>query len=174
MQPTFDTQRLHLEPRTLADLEDCLAMDRDPQVTRFIPGPWSDPVAHRAFVLARMTAAYPQGLGYWTVRARSAGAFLGWVLLLPLEDADDEIEIGWRLVRSAWGQGIASEAAAPVLAHGLRIAGERLIVADIDPANAGSIRVAEKIGMTTTGEVIADGRSALRFVAGGRAPRVTD
>ncbi len=56
MRPAFDTPRVRLEPRTVADLDDCLVMDRDPEVTRFIPGPWADPVAHRAFVQARMTA----------------------------------------------------------------------------------------------------------------------
>lgn len=173
MQPAFDTPRLRLEPRTPADLEDCLAMDRDPQVTRFIPGPWADPVAHRAFVLARMAADYPDGLGYWSIRDRADGIFLGWVLLLPTAVAD-EVEIGWRLVRTAWGQGIASEAAAPVLAHGLSIAGNRTIVADIDPENVGSLRVAEKLGMTARGDRTVDGVPARRFAAGPEAPSVAD
>lgn len=173
-QPSFRTPRLDLTPRTLSDLEDCLAMDRDPQVTRFIPGPWRDPVAHRAFVLDRMTTAYPDGLGYWTIRERGEDRFLGWILLIPLEGEEPTIETGWRLVRSAWGKGFASEAAEPVLAHGLRIAGDRLIVADIDPANAGSIRVAKKIGMTDIGEIGHDGLRARRFIAGPAADRSTD
>lgn len=174
MLPAFDTPRLRLEPRTVADLDDCLVMDRDPEVTRFIPGPWADPVAHRAFVLARMTADYPDGLGYWTIRDRATGGFLGWVLLLPVDDAVDAIEIGWRLVRSAWGRGIASEAAAPVLAHGLSIAGARMIVADIDPDNVGSMRVAEKIGMTAAGDLVVLGKPARRFRAGPALRRVAD
>ncbi|WP_453969308.1 GNAT family N-acetyltransferase [Amorphus sp. MBR-141] len=174
MQPTFDTPRLRLPPRTVADLDACLAMDRDPEVTRFIPGPWADPVAHRAFVLARMAANHPEGLGYWTIRDRADGSFLGWVLLLPVEGVGDEIEIGWRLVRSAWGRGIAGEAAAPVLAYGLSIAGNRMIVADIDPDNVGSMRVAEKIGMTARGDRIVDGVPARRFAAGPDAPGVAD
>lgn len=40
MQPVFETQRLILLPRTLADTDDCLAMDNDPEVTRFVAGPW--------------------------------------------------------------------------------------------------------------------------------------
>jgi RimJ/RimL family protein N-acetyltransferase len=39
--PTFTTARLTLRPRTLADLDPCLAMDRDPLVTKFIHGPWA-------------------------------------------------------------------------------------------------------------------------------------
>ena len=43
--PTFTTARLTLRPRTLGDLDACLAMDRDPLVTKFIHGPWANPVA---------------------------------------------------------------------------------------------------------------------------------
>ena len=53
-QPGFHTRRLLLRPRGMGDFDACLAMDRDPQVTRFIPGPWSDPARHAAFLRARI------------------------------------------------------------------------------------------------------------------------
>src|ERR1700759_5427099 len=96
--PTFMTARLTLPPRTLGDLDACLAMDRDPLVTRFIQGPWADPVAHRAFVEARIRHAYPAGMGYWSVL--QSARFIGWILLTPLDLQGPEIEIGWRLVRA--------------------------------------------------------------------------
>ena len=78
--PSFQTSRLTLRQRTTADIEACLAMDRDPEVTRFmVGGPWADPVAHRAFVEARIHAAYPTGMGYWSVLA--SDRFVGWILL---------------------------------------------------------------------------------------------
>ncbi|MGK9167715.1 GNAT family N-acetyltransferase [Inquilinus limosus] len=145
--PSFETPRLILRPRTMADLEDCLAMDRDPEVVRHIDGPWSDPEAHRRFVEDRITRTYPDGMGYWTVRAKAPeGRFLGWVLLIPADAVGPEIEIGWRLVRAAWGHGYATEAAAPILAHARETLGVT-VIADIDPGNTASIRVAEKIGM---------------------------
>ncbi|WP_020591414.1 GNAT family N-acetyltransferase [Kiloniella laminariae] len=167
--PSFESERLLVRPRVLGDLEDCLAMDRDPEVTRYIPGPWKDPQAHRDFVLARMNADYPAGLGYWSVVARAAPEiFLGWVLLLAYPDEiltepsdllpdSGQVEIGWRFVRAAWGKGYASEAAALILKHALALPGVHEVVADIDPENAGSIRVAEKIGMTFCGERRVDG-----------------
>jgi hypothetical protein len=81
--PTFTTARLTLRPRTLADLDACLAMDRDPLVTKFIHGPWADPIAHQAFVEARIRHAYPAGMGYWSIFASTQ--FLGWILLTPLD-----------------------------------------------------------------------------------------
>ena len=50
--PAFRTLRLTLRPRTIDDLKACMAMDHDPEVTRFLPSLWTDPVAHRAFVEA--------------------------------------------------------------------------------------------------------------------------
>jgi len=137
-------------------------MDRDPLVTHFIPGPWAEPESHRAFVLARMQADYPDGLGYWSVFPCSDDqAFLGWILLLPY--GDDEVEIGWRFVRRHWGKGYAGEAAAVILEHGFRTLGLERIVADIDPSNRASRGVAEKLGMHCETEHVVDGVPALRY-----------
>ncbi len=117
MLPILETSRLLLRPRTLADTGACLAMDGDPAVVRYVAGPWSDPLAHRAFVEARTVGPYPPGLGYWVVGRRGeAGSFLGWVLLIPADGTRPEIEIGWRLLRSEWGRGFATEAARAVVA----------------------------------------------------------
>ena len=146
--PTFATKRLLIHPRSSSDLEDCLAMDRDPLVTQYIPGPWSDPVKHRAFVVERMATVYPAGMGYWTIRNRIGPEyFLGWVLLLPYHFAGDEVEIGWRLLRKYWGQGYATEAASIILKHAFQNVGLESVVADIDAQNNASKRVAEKLGM---------------------------
>jgi RimJ/RimL family protein N-acetyltransferase len=81
MQPTFETSRLLIRPRTLADTEDCVAMDCEPGVTRFVSGPWSDPPAPRAFVEQRTRGPYPEGLGYWTMCRRATSNQRGSQLL---------------------------------------------------------------------------------------------
>ncbi len=163
-RPSFRTRRLALRPRILGDIEACMAMDRDPEVTRFIAGPWSDPVAHRAFVEARIRHPYPPGQGYWSIIAPEG--FAGWVLLTPLDLRGPEIEIGWRLIRAVWERGYATEAARPVLAHALTTLALPEIVADIDPRNTRSLAVARKLGMRLLGPAPhGDGR-LLRYVAG--------
>jgi RimJ/RimL family protein N-acetyltransferase len=161
--PVFRTDRLTLRPRTMADLEACLAMDRDPMVARFIAGPWADPVAHRAFVEDRIRRSYPRGMGYWSILAPAG--FIGWILLTPLDLRGPEIEIGWRLVPAARGQGYATEAARPVLDHALRTLNLRRVVADIDPDNTASIGVARKLGLVPDGTVLYNGRTVIRYVA---------
>lgn len=160
--PTFQTARLTVRPRTVDDIEACLAMDRDPAVTQFIDGPWADPIIHRIFVEARMRHAFPPGMGYWTALAPEG--FAGWILLTPLNLHGPEIEIGWRFVRRLWGNGYATEAAHPVLGHALTTLGLAAVVADIDPANAASARVARKLGLRRAGRVPYAGRIVERYV----------
>lgn len=162
-QPTFYTNHLTLRPRRLSDLEECLKMDRDPEVTRFVQGPWHKPRAHRSFVVERIEQVYPPGLGYWTIRDRETDKFYGWVLLIPYNVLKPEVEIGWRLVRDTWGKGVATQAAKIILEHGLYTAGVPRIVADIDPQNIASARVAEKIGMQYVEDRILGGSKFLSF-----------
>lgn len=137
----------------MADFDACLAMDRDPDVTRYIRGPWDDPAEHRRFLADRIQRQWPPGQGYWSIFAKeNPAAFLGWILLIPYEGIGPEVDIGWRLVKSTWGRGYATEATLPVVAHAFRTAGLPKLVADIDPRNSASMRVAEKIGMTFVGD----------------------
>ena len=164
MQPFFETSRLLLHPRTLADTEACLRMDRDPAVTRFVSGPWSDPVAHRAFIEARTHGPYPLGLGYWIIRRRNQpNSFLGWVLLIPADATRSEIEIGWRLPQAVWRQGFATEAAAPLLRHAFDTLKLREVIAEIDQGNTASQSVAEKLGLKRTGPLFHQGKPSLRY-----------
>ncbi len=150
MLPTFHTPRLILRPRTMADFDACYAMDREPEMTRYIKGPWHDEAAHRAFLKDRIERDWPAGLGYWTMFSGETGDFLGWTLLIPLDGVGPDVEIGWRLPRAAWGKGYATEAAKPILAHAFESAGVARVIAEIDPRNAPSRNVAEKIGMRWT------------------------
>lgn len=152
----------------MADLDACLAMDRDPLVTRFIPGPWADPAAHRAFAEDRIRRAYPSGMGYWSIIASTG--FVGWILLTPLDLHGLEIEIGWRLIRAAWGHGYATEAARPVLDHALHMLGLQRVIADIDPENTASVNIACKLGLVPDGS--APGGRAIRYVAIATKPDV--
>ncbi|WP_043232586.1 GNAT family N-acetyltransferase [Bosea sp. LC85] len=161
---TFETERLLLRPRTLADTNDCLLMDREPEVTRYVSGPWSDASAHREFIENRTSSPWLPGMGYWTIMLRQEPAvFVGWVLLIPVDAVGPEIEIGWRLRQRFWGQGLATEAARPVLTHAFDVLKLPEVIAEIDPDNLGSLRVAEKIGLKQRGAVRHSGKLAMRY-----------
>lgn len=147
----LETARLRLRPRRMADLAANLAMDLDPAVHRFVfihGAP--DPAAHRAELVHRIATRWPSLGGLWVVEWRAAPGFLGWCGLFPLEGRGP-IEIGYRYVPDAWGQGVATEAARRVLDHGFRVMGFDPIVAVAHPDNLASRRVLEKIGLRSAG-----------------------
>jgi RimJ/RimL family protein N-acetyltransferase len=151
--PSFETERLTLRPRTMVDFEACLAMDRDADVTKFIPGPWNDLEKHEQFLRDRIENSLGDGLGYWSIFPKDQpDQFLGWILLIPCDGSGPEIEIGWRLNRLSWGKGYATEAAKPIVEHAFEALRLSRIVADIDPRNFPSMRVAEKIGLKYIGD----------------------
>lgn len=142
-----------------------MRMDSDPEVTKFIVGPWSDALAHRAFIEARTMETYPTGQGYWTLRPRAdPRQFLGWVFLIPLDSVGRDVEIGWRLPKAHWGNGYAAEAAAAVLTRGFSRGDIDRAVAEIHHGNRNSQRLAEKLGFTFHEERLHHGERHLRYV----------
>lgn len=147
MNHHFETPNLLLRPRTLEHFEACIAMDLDPQVTRYLPGPWDGGEEHRDFVRSRIERDFGEHCGYWAIFAKSAPEeFLGWVSFIPYEAVGPELEMGWRLVRRAWGKGVASEAAGRIVEHAFLGAGVERIVADAHALNEASLAVARKVG----------------------------
>ena len=77
--------------------------------------------------------------------ARPATRSLGWFCLFP--ESESLAEIGYRLRRDAWGQGLASEGASALVSWAFGSAGHDRIVACTMAVNRGSRRVMEKLGM---------------------------
>jgi RimJ/RimL family protein N-acetyltransferase len=80
-----------------------------------------------------------------------------------LEDADGrrEIELGYRIARPYWGQGLATEAAGAAVRYAFDQLMLERVVSSIDGKNTASIRVAEKIGMSYQRDIeLKDGRRA--------------
>lgn len=148
--PALSTARLRLRSRTLADLEANLAMDLDPEVHRyiFVHGV-PDAAAHRAELRRRITSPAARGT-LWVVEWRQQPGFLGWCGVFPLE-ASGLIELGYRYVPAAWGQGVATEAAKAVLDYSFRELKLDPIVAVAHPDNLASRRVLEKLGFRDEG-----------------------
>jgi RimJ/RimL family protein N-acetyltransferase len=160
--PDLETPRLRLRPRTPADLDDCLAMDLDPSVARFIWGAPPDPEAHREVLRGRFAEGWPETGGIWAVEERAAPGFLGWCGLFALEQTG-LIEIGYRYRSEAWGRGIATEAAAWVLDYGFRGFEFDPIVAVSHPDNLASRRVLQKIGLARQADAVHYGQTAAVF-----------
>jgi RimJ/RimL family protein N-acetyltransferase len=145
----LQTKKLTLSLCTLRDCADFIELERDPEVMRFLNGghavdhAQSNPDA--TFLMPRGTETY-----VWTARRSSNGAFVGWFCLWPESEPENErvAELGYRLRRMEWGQGLASEGASALVDWGFKSGLYDKIFASTMAVNYASRRVLEKIGMT--------------------------
>jgi RimJ/RimL family protein N-acetyltransferase len=141
------TERLILRPFTPADIPLYAALNADPETMRYLGGPRSAAVTEQqAFDNNETLAA--RGYGRVAVERRSDGAFLGICGLGREVWYPDDLEIGWRLVPEARGNGYATEAARAWLAHGFDVLGLPRIISIADVPNANSIAVMKRLGLT--------------------------
>jgi ribosomal-protein-alanine N-acetyltransferase len=143
------TERLLIRPLTVADLVAMHAVFSDPLVMHYIPGGACDLDGSRTR-LDSIRHHEAHGFSKWAVVDGAGGAVIGDCGLKFLEGGQD-IELGFHFARRYWGRGYATEAAQACLEWGLGELGRERIVAIVDPANAASVRVLEKIGMQRQG-----------------------
>ena len=157
----LDTERLFLRHFNRLDGDAIYGVFGDEEVMHF-----SDGVQTREWVdtwLRTCLERYYQtwGFGPYGVVERLSGDVIGYCGLFYFTDVNGrpEVEIGYRLARSAWGQGFATEAAGAVRDYAFNNLGMKRLIAIIDPANIASIHVAEKIGMQYEQNVMFEGYS---------------
>jgi RimJ/RimL family protein N-acetyltransferase len=100
----------------------------------------------------------------WALVEKDSGRLIGDCGLIPLERVGPQIELGYRLIRAAWGKGYATEAAGAVRDLGFERFGLERIYVDVHPENEGSLNVARKIGARLLGPATHRGAPVLRFV----------
>jgi RimJ/RimL family protein N-acetyltransferase len=92
------------------------------------------------------------GFGPWAVELRESHQFIGYVsLYVPQFEAHFTpcVEIGWRLAKEHWGKGLATEGARALIRHGFEVQRLLELVSFTVPANLRSLRVMQKLGMTS-------------------------
>lgn len=153
------TQRLLLRHFHIEDLEQIhRVIFSDAEVMRFGDGPQTKEWTHQW--LGRHIAGYEKyGYGPCAIIEQNAQKIIGYCGLFYFPDINgkEEVEIGYRLAHSTWGQGYATEAAGTVRDFAWKTLNLSRLVALIDPANIASLRVAKKLGMQYEGEVMLEG-----------------
>ncbi len=120
MRVFLETERIVLRRFTESDVGNLHDLHADPEVMRFING--ARPVPRdviRNKTLPRLLRAYErlEGFGVWAAIERSTAEFVGWLEFYPPKDAGPE-EVGYRLRRSAWGKGYATEGSGALIRKG--------------------------------------------------------
>lgn len=141
--PVLTTERLRLRAPQLADFAAYAAFYASARSVHE-DGPYGEILAWKGF--AANTGLWAlRGYGAWSVEDRATGAYLGEVGFFHPANYP-EAEIGWMLVDGAEGKGVAFEAARVARDWGFATAGFATLVSYIAPANARSIRLAERLG----------------------------
>jgi RimJ/RimL family protein N-acetyltransferase len=138
------TERLVLRQWREDDREPFAALNADPVVMEHFPSTMTRE-ASDAFVDFNIATIAERGWGLWAVDAD--GEFIGFVGLNEPRFRPG-VEIGWRLARTAWGHGYATEAARAVLAFAFDELGLGEVISFTSTTNVRSQRVMERIGMT--------------------------
>lgn len=148
----IETDRLILRPWRREDFAPFAALNGDPAVMEYFPATLSrsesDALAER--VGERLDS---DGFGWFAVEEKDGDPFVGMVGISVPSYADRLpcgpcTEVGWRLARSAWGRGIASEAANAALDLGFRTLDLSEVVSFTAVQNTRSQAVMRRIGMT--------------------------
>ena len=136
----------------MANADNLVNLDADPDVMRFVTGgiPTSREEIQNEF-LPVFLAYYQryEGFGFWAATEKATGEFLGWFHFRPREDAaPGEVELGYRLRKSAWGKGYATEGSRALIRKGFTESGVQRVTAEAMAVNQASRRVMEKAGLT--------------------------
>lgn len=151
MQVFLKTERLVLRRFTEDDVDNLYDLDNDPDVMRYINGGTPTPrdVVENE-ILPHFLAYYEgfAGFGFWAAIEKSSGEFLGWFhFRSPQGSPPDEVELGYRLRRAAWGKGYGTEGSRALIRKGFTDQGVQRVVASTYQDNIGSRRVMQKAGL---------------------------
>ena len=146
----LSTKRLRMRRWRDGDREPFAALNADPEVMRYFPAT-QDRAASDAFVDRIERRFDEQGFGLWALEVRATGEFIGFAGLNAMPDnvpGAGGQEVGWRLARSAWHRGYATEAGAAALGVGFDGVGLEQIWSMTAVTNTPSQAVMKRLGMS--------------------------
>ena len=177
MNLVLTTERLLLTPLLETDVDIAIEMYTDPAVVRYVCDPMSEDE-----IRGDMTNATKRGsngcIGIWCISDRRTSEKYGdayllpmpvdqddtdWDLLVPDAMPDGDIEVGYFLKPSAWGNGFATEVCKRLIKFAFEETSLKEVVASLDEENLNSRNVLEKSGFSYGGKIRAYGKDGPVF-----------
>jgi [ribosomal protein S5]-alanine N-acetyltransferase len=165
----LQTARLTLQRPTPADIDAVFDIHRDPRACAHNPSDMLTTRGEAEDLYHRWHAHWQRhGFGYWVIRRRDGDrpdvvvGFCG-VKLMKLNDRD-VLNLLYRLDPSAWGDGVATEAATAVVAWAVAHVPDHPVIARVRPDNVASIRVAERAGLRRAEHLDTYGEDGLDWI----------
>ncbi|WP_295787700.1 GNAT family N-acetyltransferase [uncultured Microbacterium sp.] len=143
-------ERVRLRPFEERDLDAMAAYRGDPGVCRYLPfdQQTADDIRRRnGALMGRTTLEGENGGVMLAVERLDDDVVIGDLVLFHVDAAAGSAEIGWVMSPAASGRGLATEAVRALIDTAFEVYGLRRLVARIDPDNARSVALAERLGM---------------------------
>lgn len=145
MHEIFTTERFYLREKHIDDAEDMYLLNADPEVLRFTGDIAFKNIEEAKIFISNYDHFKRHGFGRWVIIDKTTDNYVGWCGLK--KHADGMIDLGYRIKREYWGQGIASECAQACLDYGFKHLKLNQIVGRSVKENIASVKILEKIGM---------------------------
>ena len=148
----LETERLQLRAIDSTDAENLYELNKDPEVMRYLGKEFNTLEGAREAlnaVVAR-NERYNNQLGLFAAFIRDSGEYIGWFILRPEKEKPDDLqnlEIGYRLKKSAWGNGYGTEGSKALLEKARKDFNVRRVYATAMRDNRASRHIMEKIGL---------------------------
>lgn len=150
--PVLLGDRVRLRGYRPEDLHDFYAVHSDPRVMRYWSFPaWTEISQSYEYFASAIQGRDPNARLCWAITDRDNDRVMGGTTLFSNNLSQGRAEIGYVLGHAHWGQGYAQEALRLVIDYTFDVMGFRRIEADIDPRNAGSCTLAERLGFVREG-----------------------
>ena len=165
MKVILETDRLLLREYVEEDADAFFKLNSDPEVLRFVPDKRLLNVEQaRQILVDHPIADYQKyGFGRGACILKSTGEQIGFAGLKYLEELG-EVYVAFRLMRTHWGVGLATEAALAAVRFGFADLDLKRIIGLVMPDNIASVRVLEKTGLRYCETVTFWGHTFSKFV----------
>jgi RimJ/RimL family protein N-acetyltransferase len=142
----METERLRLRRFTAEDVDLLVELDSDPEVMRFLTGEPTSRAEIEGVVLPEILAVYAEHPELGTFEAEDETGFVGWFGMQPTKEPTT-VGLGYRLKRTAWGKGYATEGTVALIEKAFTELGMERVVADTMAVNHRSRAVMRRSGL---------------------------
>ncbi|MFK7970578.1 MAG: GNAT family N-acetyltransferase [Bacteroidia bacterium] len=155
------TPRLFLREFIAEDAESFYKLNADIEVIQYTGDPPFADIAEAKSFIRNYNAYRHTGMGRWATIEAATGDFIGFCGLKKHEDG--EVDLGYRLMKSTWGKGYATEAAKACIAYAFDTLDLNSLIGRVAKKNLSSIRVLEKCDFHREAEAPCDALPGWRY-----------
>lgn len=157
----YSTDRLLLREMLTIDASEFYELNEDWEVLKYTGDVAFDSLEHAVSFMEAYDPYSTTGLGRYSLIRKDDGKLLGWCGLKYQENG--EVDLGFRLFRSEWRKGYATEASLKCIELAQSKFGLRSIIGRVHPDNIASYKTLEKLGMKYEKATIDEGQDTLIY-----------